>query len=514
MSKVNLDALIPREDFEIEEVINAGTKKNTLSIEDLKSDSFFFLNLRKPDFQRETNEWDEKKICQLIKSFLDGELIPALILWRSTGGFVFVIDGAHRLSSLSAWINSDYGNGTLSKYFFDSQIPEEQIEIHNKTKKLIDSEIGSYEDFKMALQFPDRVKPEILQRAKNLASLAIQVQWVEGNALKAENSFFKINQQAAPIDKTELKLIENRRNANSIAARAVIRSGTGHKYWSKFSQDHQEQITNLAKEINSLLFYPKLETPIRTLDVPVAGKLSTSSTLPLILDIINITNKISKGLGEDKTGEETIQVLKRAQKFIRILNSDHPSSLGLHPIIYFYSKDGRLKVAMLYAMTYFIMLLNEKDKMKDFIKVRKSIEDIIFNYDYIIQQINRKYRSAINGAEHIARFLYQCQQFLNEGSNITETLKKIKVMDNYGYLTLNEMESTNATTSSDFNENRKSAVFIQESMRSLNLCKICGCPVHKNSISIDHIQKKSEGGLGTINNGQVTHPFCNTGFKS
>ena len=36
MSKVNLDALIPREDFEIEEVTQAGTKKNTISIEDLK----------------------------------------------------------------------------------------------------------------------------------------------------------------------------------------------------------------------------------------------------------------------------------------------------------------------------------------------------------------------------------------------------------------------------------------------------------------------------------------------
>ena len=67
MSKVNLDALIPREDFEIEEVTQAGTKKNTISIEDLKSDSFFFLNLRKPDFQRETNEWDGRKICQLLE---------------------------------------------------------------------------------------------------------------------------------------------------------------------------------------------------------------------------------------------------------------------------------------------------------------------------------------------------------------------------------------------------------------------------------------------------------------
>ncbi len=40
----------------------------------------------------------------------------------------------------------------------------------------------------------------------------------------------KIYQQATLIDKTELKLLESRRKPNSIAARAIIRSGTGHKY--------------------------------------------------------------------------------------------------------------------------------------------------------------------------------------------------------------------------------------------------------------------------------------------
>jgi hypothetical protein len=40
MAKVNLDALIAREDFEVEENINSGKKKETISIEDIKSDSF------------------------------------------------------------------------------------------------------------------------------------------------------------------------------------------------------------------------------------------------------------------------------------------------------------------------------------------------------------------------------------------------------------------------------------------------------------------------------------------
>ena len=107
MAKVNLDALIANEDFEVEETISSGKKKETISIEDIKADSFFFVNLRKPDFQRETNEWDSQKITELIKSFVEGDLIPAVILWRSTGGYLFVIDGSHRLSALSAWINDD-----------------------------------------------------------------------------------------------------------------------------------------------------------------------------------------------------------------------------------------------------------------------------------------------------------------------------------------------------------------------------------------------------------------------
>ena len=56
MVKVTLNALISREDFEIKENSNPGKKKETISIEDIKADSFFFSNIRKPDFKRETNE--------------------------------------------------------------------------------------------------------------------------------------------------------------------------------------------------------------------------------------------------------------------------------------------------------------------------------------------------------------------------------------------------------------------------------------------------------------------------
>ncbi len=39
MGKVNMDALIPREDFEVEENQSPGKKKETISIEDIKADA-------------------------------------------------------------------------------------------------------------------------------------------------------------------------------------------------------------------------------------------------------------------------------------------------------------------------------------------------------------------------------------------------------------------------------------------------------------------------------------------
>lgn len=114
---VNLDALIPRADFAIGD-LSGGSSDNAdhLKMSDLH-DSFFGPTLRKPDFQRETSNWSPKKVHEFIKSFLDRDLIPAVILWNA-GDYNFVIDGAHRLSALLAYINDDYGDKAESiKYF-------------------------------------------------------------------------------------------------------------------------------------------------------------------------------------------------------------------------------------------------------------------------------------------------------------------------------------------------------------------------------------------------------------
>ena len=148
--KLNLDASVQREDFEIG---TAGGQTQTIQVRDLERGAFFFDVIGKPDFQRETADWNQGRITDLVRSFIDGDLILALILWNS-GGNIFVIDGAHRLSALIALVNDDYGDGVLSCEFSAGRIPDDQINLAEKTRRRIKREMGSYEEHRFAIQKP------------------------------------------------------------------------------------------------------------------------------------------------------------------------------------------------------------------------------------------------------------------------------------------------------------------------------------------------------------------------
>jgi hypothetical protein len=111
---VNLDGLIPRDDFDIDASKGGDFNRgDRLKITDLEPKAFMYTAMRKPNFQRETANWSPDKIQDFIKTFLDGDLVPAIILWGA-GETVFVIDGAHRLSALIAWVQNDYGDEDTS----------------------------------------------------------------------------------------------------------------------------------------------------------------------------------------------------------------------------------------------------------------------------------------------------------------------------------------------------------------------------------------------------------------
>ena len=133
--RVYFDAMIPREDFAIAQETYVLDLIKDFPITHLANESPVLKLLRKPDFQRETNHWNPDQVVSLLASFLDGEVIPSLILWKAPR-YIFVIDGGHRLSALRAWMLDDYGDGAISLSFYKGETSTRQKEIAKHTRKM------------------------------------------------------------------------------------------------------------------------------------------------------------------------------------------------------------------------------------------------------------------------------------------------------------------------------------------------------------------------------------------
>ena len=505
MKKVNLDAMILREDFSVDSGYTATNRFKQINISDLKAESVFRHTIRKPDFQRETRDWNVNQIVNFLHSIINRHFIPAVILWQNSSALTFVIDGAHRISALMAWINDDYGDGKISAEFFNNQISDEQKAIAKTTRAKIDKEIGPFSKYIDAIVSPQKYTENFRRLALALNSFSFDIQWIDGNVSNAEQSFFNINQKAVPISPTEIAILSGRNKANCIATRAITYAGNGNKYWNKFEATIQQQIEKLAKEINDLLYLPPLHTPISTLDVSMAGK--NQNNLSFNYDLVNYSsNKQFKD--DDNDGKETIEVLKNLKKLLQTLNSSDECSLGLHPMIYFYSKNGNFKPAMFYATFLFVKKLKERNKFKLFTINRSKLEALVYQYDFLFDQINRNLRSSKKSAIVISELMIDIVNWFNDGENSNAIVEKIQKEFNVIIDSLEKEEDNIKHT------DLKSSSFISMALPNVPKCIICGGAIHTNSISMDHIMRKREGGQNSLINVQITHPYCNTGYKN
>ncbi|MFF5705881.1 HNH endonuclease family protein [Streptomyces sp. NPDC012794] len=534
---VNLDALIPREDFEAitsEQATQTSILSTTMKITDLTQDSLMYNVLRKPDFQRETANWTPEKVAELVRSFLAGDLIPSIILWRSpTSGNIFVIDGAHRLSALAAWVQDDYGDKHTSMRFFDNVIPNEQKKAAEATRRLIQESVGAYADLGLALRNTDTTPKEKLQLARNLSAFAIHLQWVNGEAEKAESSFFRINQQATPIDPTELEMIKARRKPNALATRAFIRAGTGHKYWSSFEESIQSEIESLAKDVYDLIFKPNLDMAIRSADLPVAGRGYSSDSVKMVFELVNFVNKLHpdmwrsevtaakrKGrnqqqiitLDDDPDGATTLEYMRAVKRTAGRIAGNGPASLGLHPAVYFYSATGRFQPAAFLAATALIQELSEKNRLLKFTDVRKDFEEFLIGYKYFLNQIVRAYGSLQRSVPPILTMYRIVFESMVEG--LDEDTIIARLQEN-GALrapvkVLTEDDRINRR---NFSAETKNSVFLKAALAEATRCEICRARLHFKSVTVDHKIRKEDGGTGSMSNAALTHPYCNSGYK-
>ncbi len=516
----NMDALIARSDFAAKDGQESATQSldnfEKISLRDLVgSSNFLYKLLRKPDFQRETTQWSPQQIATLIESFLNGELIPAVILWKSATN-VFVIDGGHRLSALLAWANDDYGDGPLSYEFFQKTIPGDQKRSAERTRKEIASRTGTYQHF--ASRIAEGSGESDLQTSSqmmNFATRGIQVQWITGDADKAESSFFKINTQGSVLDATESRILKNRRKAPAILARSVVRAATGNEYWSKFPDDIQSKIRELSRSIHKALFSPELSSPVRTLDLPLGGSAASTQALNLLINLAEMADGQQRSVEDfedDGDGSQTVLLLAKFEKIVQRMVGNGAASLGLHPLIYFYTSQGRHYDLLLQAMFSMVgdkLKNNDSAWFKKFSQNRGVIEENLNRHKTILTLLISALGSVkrLQGARDVLEFIIDQANSGEKEINIDDLAEKIGLQS--------RLYSIRSKPGADFSDDVKTSVFLKNALASAMKCPICnGYLDPTKSASYDHIERKQDGGLGGEENCQLTHPYCNTSVKN
>ena len=511
---VNLDAMIIRSDFaQIADNDSSYETINQISVQNFTTQGYIGKILRKPDFQRETNHWSPEQVLSLLECFVNGDLIPSVILWKSPT-FLFVIDGGHRLSILKSWVEDDYGDGPISLKYFGDSISTNQKKAADKVRKLIGDKVGSYQHYKTKIE-----NDEIDEKISSMLTRALPVQWVKGDADKAEASFFKINTQGTPLDQIEQSLLENRKRPIAISARAIIRAGKGHKYWSNFQKEKSDKVETIAKNLHSTLFEPEVSTPIKTLDLPLGGSKGIRTALQIIIDYIAIAcisqtqKNIKIDYGEDdEIGNSTIVVLLKTQKLTNRITGNDKGSLGLHPAIYYYGPSGVHSSPLFLGTAKFIsekLSNNDHDFFKYFTHNRSKIEEVLINHKELIATVLQKLGSTkrVNSYSILINEIYKAAK---ENKVATEA----DIVDWIG-LKGKIFVGTEKIKSPNFSDESKSKIFIHSTLKTAPKCPICNGYIDSNkSISYDHIRRKQDEGNGDPDNGQITHPYCNQSIKN
>lgn len=422
--KCNLEGLIPRSDIEENDeeiIVSQSDRRTSINLTDLERSQFFYQQLRKPIFQRDTNQWSVARVEKLINTFLDDGLIPAIILWEDTDGYIYIIDGAHRISSLIAWVNSDYGK---NNQLHDSN--------HQIIEEYINTQIGSYEEIKASTD--EKYKPQ----KRIIAKRSIAVQWVTGDYEKVKESFIRINEQGVVISEDEKELIQNDMLPISKLSRAILAHGLGQS--SKYQTEN-------TKKIFDRFFKPSLSQELN--NYPLAGDLNEDLVISKIYNVVKIIDNGQK-LSIELLEEKVLKTLIFIQDFLNICQK-----------IYFYGATKKFKVNSFYSFVRFSLELQENSQLLDcFLKNRKKFEYYLVENENHIQEISRKKRQAKKAYE-VINLYYKTLLLSCDKDDFTE------FKETFHYL--------NFTKEKRLTSRQKSILHnYTEYVASVPLCEICG----------------------------------------
>ena len=254
-TKVHLDHLIRRQSLRYTkpkkgdylDFHSPQKSDSNIRFSDVQQEDGWFSRLVKPDFQRATSAWSPEGCANFLHSVVRRRIIPSIILWRNDETtLVYVLDGAHRLSVLRAWMTDDWGD-KAEEFYVKSENYNEVISSAHEARETVNKKIGAFKEFSEAAKELREIinageAPRHKMQTKRFemaqfyndivhSSRTLHAQWEGGDYEAAEESFLAINRQGAPLDDLESNLIEYRKGSFSRITMSIANAGTPGHYW-------------------------------------------------------------------------------------------------------------------------------------------------------------------------------------------------------------------------------------------------------------------------------------------
>jgi hypothetical protein len=556
---VHLDHLISREDIfytspRASTLPERNSKKDeVIRYVDIQDGRALFKRLRKPDFQRQTNAWTPDKCVDFLDSILRGWLVPHIILWKKPGTETrYILDGAHRVSVVKAWMENDWGDSVHAKKHYAKQDRARIEEAADRTRALVKRRIGNFKEFQAELeelhelndlqifQLPPQ-KRLLLEFFNSIDDTGLLIHWAENNSYEdVAQSFVRINRGGQPLDEFEVFLIDNRKSAFVRSIMAIAGGGTG-SYWpaqEDLSNGLKEMVTTfnkIASDIHQRLFEPTHELPPTDVNQPFMPTppyfrkhLYLRETLPIL-----VSNEIVRGktgfnslVSRDEYNTTPESVIRSSYKILShtdnklkhltSITNTEPLSLDIVPLFYWYNRRGQLVRALCYGFMYWMLKGNEND-----IRARK----IIFSgnrdrFEYILHTLKPQIASihfaggaALNTTGKTANFFQRLLELLHEtpdteAGDLLDRVRKI-----VGDIAPTEPEEAIAIVSnrrSGRNTSLDTHGKINRLFKSNHRCHICGGHIDwKRKHQLDHVEPYKKTKITTAEGLEETHQFCN-----
>lgn len=138
------------------------------------------------------------------------------------------------------------------------------------------------------------------------------------------------------------------------------------------------------------------------------------------------------------------------------------------------------------------------------------LEGILIEKKSLIALIIQKVSSRRRSTAYMAVLENLINDLISGVNDITD-----ETIVNYGGFTGKVLDGVQNIQSSDFSDDVKSEAFINAALKGCIKCDICSGYIDASkSISYDHDERKRDGGIGSLDNCRLTHPYCNQSIKN